>query len=135
VSDENVQAVRRLVDAFNSGDVDGWVQGLHPDVIWVPIPEYTETGAIRGPDPVREFVLDWVGAWDQYTLEVTRIFDGGDWVVMGGHHEARHSSGAEMSMQMFVAAAYRDGKGVEFRWFTNEVDALSAAGIEDRAIE
>jgi hypothetical protein len=54
-------------------------------------------------------------------------------VVLGGHHEATHRSGTEMSMEMYVAAAYRDGKGVEFRWFTNEADALRAAGIEDPA--
>jgi ketosteroid isomerase-like protein len=133
VSEENVRLTRGLVDAFNSGDVDGWVRGLHPDVVWVPIPEYTETVAIRGPEPVREFVMDWVGAWDQYTVDVTRVLDQGDWVVLGGQHEARHSTGAEMSMKMFVAAAYRDGKGAEFRWFTDEADALRAAGIEDPA--
>ncbi len=132
MSEENVEATRRMLDAFNSGDVDGWVRGLHPDVVWVPIPEYTVTEAIRGPGPVREFVADWVGAWDQYTVDVTRIFDDGDWVVVGGRHEARHQSGAEISMDMFVAAAYRDGKGIEFRWFTNEADALKAAGIDAR---
>jgi hypothetical protein len=29
-------------------------------------------------------------------------------------------------------AAYRDGRWIEFRCFTNEADALEAAGIEDR---
>lgn len=122
-----------LIDAFNSGDVGNWLSGLDPDVVWVPIPEYTETGAIRGRDTVREFILDWVGAWDQYAIDVTRTFHQGDWVVLGGRHEATHRSGADMSMEMFVAAAYRDGKGVEFRWFTNEADALRAAGVEERA--
>ena len=135
MSEQNVQLVRRLVDAFNSGDLEEWVGGLDPDVVWVPIPEYTETEAIRGREPVRDFILDWVGAWERYTIAVTRVHDQGDWVVLGGQHEATHGTGAEMSMEMFVAAAYRDGKGVEFRWFTNESDALRAAGIEDPAAE
>ena len=130
MSQENVRAVRRLLDTFNSGDFDGWVRELHDDVVWVPIPEYTETEAVRGRESVREFVADWVGAWDRYTVEVTRIIDGGGWVVVGGHHGARHRSGAQMSMEMWVAAAYRDGRGVEFRWFTDQAGALEAAGIE-----
>jgi ketosteroid isomerase-like protein len=133
VSEENLQLARGLIDAFNGGDVEAWVNGLDPDVVWVPIPEYTETGAIRGRGPVREFILDWVGAWDQYTIEITRTAQQGDWVVLGGQHEATHRSGTEMSMEMYVAAAYRDGKGVEFRWFLGEADALRAAGIEDPA--
>jgi hypothetical protein len=28
-------------------------------------------------------------------------------------------------------AFYLDGKGAEFRWFTDESEALKAAGIED----
>jgi ketosteroid isomerase-like protein len=131
MSEENVQAARGLLDAFNSGDFDAWVRELHPDVVWVPIREYTETEAVRGRESVREFVADWVGAWDQYTVDVIRIVDGGDWVVVGGHHAGKHSSGAQISMEMWVASVYRDGRGAEFRWFTDESEALKAAGIED----
>jgi ketosteroid isomerase-like protein len=76
--------------------------------------------------------MDWVEPWDEYKINITSLVDQGDWVVIGGHHDARHESGAEIRMDMYVAAAYRDGRGVEFRWFTNEADALRAAGIEDR---
>lgn len=134
MSEENVETARRLLDAFNSGD-EGWARGLDEEVVWYPIPEYTEVEAVRGRESAREFVADWVGAWDSYTVDVTRVVDQGDWVVIGAHHDGKHGSGAEISMEMWVAARYRDGKGIEFRWFTKEADALAAAGIQSPAPE
>jgi ketosteroid isomerase-like protein len=130
MSEENVQIARQMIDAWNRGEIDEWTSVLHEDVIWVPLAENPQTEPIRGNEAVRTFVLDWVEPWDEYTAEIFRIVDREDWVVVGAHHHARHESGAEVSMDMYVAAAVRDGKGVEFRWFTNETDALRAAGIE-----
>jgi ketosteroid isomerase-like protein len=30
----DVELVRNSLDAWNRGDVDGWLQGSHPDVEW-----------------------------------------------------------------------------------------------------
>ena len=38
-------------------------------------------------------------------------------------------------MDMWVTAAFRDGKGVEFRRFTDESKALASVGVEDRHSE
>jgi ketosteroid isomerase-like protein len=130
MSEENVQAARQMIDAWNRGDVDGWATGLDDGVVWVPLAENPQTEPIRGIERVREFVLDWVEPWDEYTIALTRVVDAGDWVVAGGHHDAKHESGAEISMDMWVAARLREGSGVEFRWFTDEGDALRAAGVD-----
>ena len=92
MSEENVEAARRMIDDWNRGDIDEWAQGLREDVVWVPLTENPQTEPARGVDDVRQFVSDWVAPWDQYRI---------------------------------------DGKGVEFCWFSNEADALRAAGIED----
>jgi uncharacterized protein (TIGR02246 family) len=132
VSDENIQAVRQMIDAWNSGEVERWANGLADDVVWVPLAENPQTEPVQGREATREFVLDWVEPWDEYKVEIIRVVDAGDWVVVLAHHEARHESGAEVSMDMHVVAAFREGKGTEFRWFTDEAEALSAAGIADR---
>jgi ketosteroid isomerase-like protein len=131
MSEENIRAARQMIDAWNRGDIDGWARGLDDDVVWVPLAENPETEPVQGREATREFVLDWVGPWDEYTVDVTKVVDHGDWVVLGAHHDAKHESGAEISMDMWVAANYRDGRGVEFRWFTNETDALRTVGIAD----
>lgn len=131
MSDENVQFARRMIDAWNRGEVDEWAEGLDEDVVWVPLAENPQTEPIRGVEAVREFVLDWIEPWDQYTAEIFRIVDREDWVVLGARHDATHASGAEISMDMYVAARIRDGRGVEFRWFTDQSEALRVAGIHD----
>jgi ketosteroid isomerase-like protein len=34
MSKENVDAVRQLIDGWNRGDVDAWLQPVHPDGEW-----------------------------------------------------------------------------------------------------
>jgi ketosteroid isomerase-like protein len=130
MSEENVQVARRMIDAWNRGEIDEWANGLHEEVVWVPLAENPQTEPIQGIEAVRAFVLDWIEPWDEYTAEIFRIVDRGDWVVVGARHDAKHASGAEIRMDMYVAAAIRDGKGIVFRWFTDEAEALRAAGIE-----
>ena len=131
MSEANVQAARQMIDAWNEGEIDRWASGLHEDVIWVPLAENPQTEPVRGREATRAFVLDWVDPWDEYTVDVTKVTDHGDWVVLGAHHDARHESGAEISMDMWVAASFRDGRWVEFRWFMSEGDALRSIGIGD----
>lgn len=133
MSEENVQAARQMIDAWNRGDFDEWAERLHDDVVWVPLAENPQTEPVHGVENVRQFVSDWVEPWDEYTIDITRVVDRGDWVVIGAHHDAKHKSGAEVSMDMWVAAQLRDGKGTEFRWFMNEADALRAVGVADRS--
>jgi ketosteroid isomerase-like protein len=130
VSDENVQAMRRMLDAWNRGDIDEWASGFDDEIVWYPLAENPQTEPIHGIEAVREFVSDWLEPWEAYTVDITRIIDQGDWVVVAARHDARHESGAEISMDMYLAAAYREGKGVEARWFMDEADALRVAGIE-----
>jgi ketosteroid isomerase-like protein len=131
MSEEAVQLARQMIEAWNKGEVDQWASDLDDDVVWVPLAENPQTEPVQGREATREFVLDWVQPWDEYKIEIIRIVDAGDRVVILGHHEARHESGAEISMDMHVVATVRDGKGREFRWFTDEAEALAAAGIED----
>lgn len=135
MSEKNVKAARQMIDAWNRGDFDEWATRLDDEVVWHPIAENPQTEPVHGAGSVRDFVSDWVEPWDEYKVEITDVFDRAEWVVVAGHHEARHAGGAEIRMDMWVAAAFRDGKGVEFRWFTNEADALAVAGIESPARE
>jgi ketosteroid isomerase-like protein len=131
VSEANVDVVRQMIDAWNGGDTAGWANCLHEDVKWFPFAENPQNQPVHGVDAVLEFVADWLQPWDELEMETTRIIDGGDWVVAAGRQKARHESGAEFSIESYTAAAFRDGKIVEFRWFIHESDALKAAGMRE----
>jgi ketosteroid isomerase-like protein len=38
MSQENVEVVRKLIDAVNRGDLDAWLGFLSPEVVWESLP-------------------------------------------------------------------------------------------------
>jgi ketosteroid isomerase-like protein len=131
MSQENVNLVRRMLEAWDSGDLSEWADRLHEEITWVPLAENTQTEPIQGAEATLAFVADWIEPWEEYKVEPLRIIDAGDSVVMSTRQSGKHSAGAEITMEMHAAATFRDGKLVEMRWFMREADALQAAGLPD----
>ncbi len=131
MSKENVERVRRMLDAWDSGDLSEWADGLHEEIEWVPLAENTQTEPIRGREATLAFAADWIEPWEEYTIEPLGIIDAGDCVVMSTRQTGKHSTGGEISMEMHAVAAFRDDKLVEMRWFMDEADALAAAGLSE----
>jgi len=66
------------VDAWTAGDIDGVLSFPAPDVVL----EMPETfGAYRGPAAIRDFVTDWIGAYDSFRVEAGEICDLGNGVI------------------------------------------------------
>jgi ketosteroid isomerase-like protein len=120
-----------MIEALNRGDLASWAGELHDEIVWVPLAENPQTEPVRGVDAVLAFLSDWLEPWDEYTAGVSRIIEDGDRVFLATRQTARREAGAEISMDMYAAATYRDGRLIECRWFMNEADALRAAGIAD----
>jgi ketosteroid isomerase-like protein len=131
MSEENIDLVRRMMDAGNRGDLTAFASGLHDEIAYFPLAENPQTEPVYGVAAVLEFVTDWLEPWDEYTVEVTRAVDAGDRVFVATKHSARHETGAEISMEMYIAGAVQDGRFIELRWFMNEPDALEAAGLSE----
>jgi ketosteroid isomerase-like protein len=131
MSRENVEILRRLVGAWDSGDLSEWAKGLHEEVTWVPLAENTQTEPIRGKEATLAFVADWIEPWDEYRVELLGIVDAGDWVVMSTRQFGKLPTGAEISIDMHAAGVFRDGQVIEMRWFMHEADALEAAGLSE----
>jgi ketosteroid isomerase-like protein len=129
MSQENMEKMRRMLDAWDSGDLTEWADGLHEDITWVPLAENTQTEPIHGVEATLAFVADWIEPWDEYTVELLRFIDVDDMVVMSTRQSGKHPTGAEISMEMHAVATVRDGKLVEMRWFMSEAEALEAAGL------
>jgi ketosteroid isomerase-like protein len=131
MSQENVEVVRRMLAAWDSGDLSEWAEGLHEEVEWVPLAENTQTEPIRGKEATLAFVADWIEPWEEYTVEPLAIIDAGDWVVLSTRQSGMHPSGGEISMEMHAVGAYRDGKLIQMRWFLDKAAALEAAGLSE----
>ena len=77
MSQENVEVVRQMIDAFNRGDFEASSAFLDKDVEWHDPSHVPGAGVHRGPDEVRRWFLRWLGAWETYTAEAEKLIDAG----------------------------------------------------------
>jgi ketosteroid isomerase-like protein len=121
MSQENVDLVRGGYDDFNSGNVEGVLARLHPDVEWIePGGGNAPSGTFRGPDSVANDVFAKTGEnFDEFTCSVEEASDEGDTVVVTARFKGKNNSGAELDTQAEHVWEVRDGKTARFE---NKVD-------------
>jgi ketosteroid isomerase-like protein len=131
MSEENVEAVRRTVDAFNRGDRTTWLALRDQDCEIIPVGDWPGPRAIRGGEAGWDFYRDAV-----QTLEgrvSAELVDAGPHKVLAHQrHEARgRSSGAEVEVNYWIVITLSEGKILRDEWFVNRADALEAAGLSE----
>jgi ketosteroid isomerase-like protein len=131
MSQENVEATRRGVAAFNRGDVEEAVALIHPDAEFIPMRAPVQ-GAYRGHEGVREFFHDNAENFEVFEVTSEEIRDVGDRVVALGTVRIRgKGSGAEVTVPSAVVITYEEGKVVRFEEFGDQSRALEAAGLSE----
>jgi ketosteroid isomerase-like protein len=132
VSQENVEAFRRGLDAGNRGDVEGLLEVLDPDVAWHSALHALlggEATVYRGHAGVREMIEDLYGSFDEIQIEVSEIRDLGDHLVAVGRTRARGgASGADVETPIAFVSQFKDGKAISVRGYLDPEEALEAAG-------
>jgi ketosteroid isomerase-like protein len=96
MSEENVEIVRRVLDAWNRRDIDDLLADADPGIEYVNSPTAVEPGTRRG---VAEVSAVWRAQWEilDARLEVDRVFDRGDEIVVLGRLSRRMpGSGAQI---------------------------------------
>ena len=132
MSQENVEIVRRTVDAYASGDIEGALLAYDPDVEFDVSTARPEGGVFRGPRGVEEGVQAWVGRWAEYRFEVEDIIDAGDHVLMVIREFGRgEQSRVEVNQHTFWVNTFRNGKIVRAELFSDRNRALKAAGLRE----
>jgi ketosteroid isomerase-like protein len=133
MSQENLEVPRRLIDAYDRGDVPAFLELLDPDVEWIPIMAVLEGRVYRGPEGVRQWLGDLAGDWEYFQPVYEEYRDLGDRVLVLGRWRARgRASGVELENQP-AAWLYeiKDGKVVRMRTFTDRAEALEDVGLPE----
>ena len=129
MSRENVEVVRRIVEAFSREDPEEALAGIASDVRWRAV-EDPETQ--HGHQGVVKSVTGWLGVWDEHRLEAEEFIEAGDHVLVVAHFWARgRGSGAQIDERYFQVWTVRDGKVVAFREYRDKAQALNAVGLRE----
>jgi ketosteroid isomerase-like protein len=133
MSEENVELVRRFVDAFNRRDRDAFLALLDPEFEGFPPSEWPESAPVRGREAAWDFALELQEPWQESPGEITELLEvGNDRTVIGIAQEVRgKTSGVPGKLESWAVISLRRARIVRIEWFSDRSEALEAAGLRE----
>jgi ketosteroid isomerase-like protein len=131
---DQLNVVRAIYDAFARGDVPGMLGLLDQQVEWNEAEHVTlwPGGPIYGPDQVAAQVLSRFPELfgDTFRVEVERLHDCGDTVIMQGRYTATvRSTGRNLNVQVVHVWDVAGGKAVRWQQYTDTWAFAEATNI------
>ena len=133
MSEENVELVRKAVDAVNRGDIDEVLAFIGADAeLHSAIIGGAEGNVYRGHDGFRKWFAESKASFEWLDTELTEFRTVDDRVIAFGRVYARgRESGLELDSETGWVYRVRGGKVVKAEGFLSRVEALEAAGLSE----
>jgi uncharacterized protein len=132
MSRENVEIVRRVYDAYLSGNFEAALAMIDPEVVWDASRAVPDGNVSRGHDGMVEALRTWTGTWEAFRIDVEEIIDAGDQVLVVEQQSGRgKGSGVPLAQQNFSVFTIRDEKIVQVVVLRAREEALEAAGLRE----
>jgi ketosteroid isomerase-like protein len=131
MSQENVEVVRRIVEAAQRGDWDA-AMAEYDETVVLDQSRMPGGGIYHGRKGVRDFYVRWVGTWDDFRIKLERVVDAGDRVVdINEVSGSGKGSGAPVRMRTGNVWTVEHGKVVRHVGYPDASQALEAAGLSE----
>ena len=134
MSQENVEIVRRGVEALNARDLDRHcIEFFDPEVEWQTSAEDPDAATHRGLQAYRRYLEQWLESFDGLRADVEEYIDVGDdrvftWSRFTG---LGRTSGAPADWYLATIFTIRDRKVVRGEEYFDRAEALEAAGLSN----
>jgi ketosteroid isomerase-like protein len=133
MSQENIEIVRRGYERFTaSGQFVADIAG--PEFVWdmSNFHGWPEQQTYEGPEGAQRFLDEWIGAWDDWELEIDALHDAGDKVVVLVRQRGRAwATGMAVEMSFAQVWTFRDGKQTRMDMYSDREEALEATGLSE----
>jgi ketosteroid isomerase-like protein len=133
MSQENVEVIHRLYEAFSRRDFEDAVRNLHRDFELFPAiagPDWADH--YRGHDGAKEFWQVITEVWETATVEFKEAIEApANRIVAVEHWRTGGRDGIEIDFQLTEVYAFRDGLIVRIDGFLDKAEALEAAGLSE----
>src|SRR4051794_17673947 len=135
MSQENVEIVRRFLDAYNHRDHGAMVELIDPTFEFRS--RFVGIESVhRGSEGLHTYFEMLDGAYEHFELDLREYLDAGAAVLAAGHAVWRgKASGAEAETAIFPALWLRAGKVFRAETFDDRTEALDAVGLSERLAE
>ncbi len=135
ISQENVDAIRRVYEAMARGDFWAAREVFDPAIAWEwssSVSGLTGVETYHGIEGVEAATRDWFQAWDRFSQEAEEIAAVGDAiVVLTRMHGWLKGSTQEIETKAGAVWTFRNGKVIRYQGFDSPAEALEAAGLEE----
>ena len=137
MSEENVEVVRRCIEATNRGGLQAALEVAdefcEPDVELRAVGRLPDLGTVlRGREAVKGYWEQIFGTFDNFQNQVDEFIDAGDTVITVTRLTLRgRGSGAEFTNRIVLMWGLRDGKVVYLDGYRTKTEALEAAGLSE----
>jgi ketosteroid isomerase-like protein len=133
MSQENVEIVRRLIEALNRNEQDRVSGILDPGVVIDATRRLFNPKTYTGMQGMRSMVADREEVWDEFRMEPDEVLDGGDRVVAVGRWVGKgKGSGIEVHRPVADVFTLHDGRVVQAEFgFADRAEAHEAAGLSE----
>jgi ketosteroid isomerase-like protein len=133
MSEENVEVVRRALEAFNRGDLQAALAYLHPDGEVADDPRVPGGGTThRGNTEVERYLKSLSRYWESVRYVPERFVDRGDDVlVLTRMTTHTRRGGPEIERQLDLMVTLRERRIFRVRTFSSRKEALEAAGLSE----
>ncbi len=132
MSQENVEVVKRVIDAYNRRDLAGLEAFNHPDVEfdWSASRGFV-AGVYRGFDEFQRFWKSYFDAFAEIAAEPERFIDAGESVVVPNVVHIRGRDGIEVSARSAIVFTFRSHRIRRMCLYQETDEALKAVGLEE----
>ena len=129
MSRDNVEIVRRSLEAFNRGDLESAFATFDSAIEWCTAEDEPDQQTYRGLAGLRRFVESLAELWEarfEGVVEFEDFIDCGEWVVVPWRARMRgKTSGIAVDVNETYAVQLRDGKIVRVEEYRHTDDALA----------
>jgi ketosteroid isomerase-like protein len=113
VARRRIEWAERMVELWNSGDLEAWLDEIGPDFEFTPDPTFPDTGIYKG-EALRGWMRDWARTWENNRFEMLDFTEHGDVSLIGSRwHLAAPHSGEEVPVQDFTLVIWWQGPDAE----------------------
>ncbi len=134
MADRHLEIVRGIYDEWGRGNFRAGPEHFDADVTLVVGDGFPDSGTYRGPDGVRDYMLQFLDSWERVTISGVAFTRAGDRVLVEVHQAGiGRGSGAPVAMGYFHIWTLSEGAVVRLLTTKDRPAALAAGGLPESA--
>ena len=132
MSQENVEIVRQVAEAFNRADPEAALAWLSPDLEWHDLADLPDAEVNHGHTGFLRAFKQFFGELEDYSVNLNEIIDHDEQIVVCPRIIGRgRGSGARFEQRVFGVFTVQNRLVVRAVWFRTRTEALEAVGLSD----